>query len=265
MADKRNAITIMIVKDTEAAPKSIKVSTTVYRLALIGAILFALVFIVETATYASLLAHSRERSELLSENAALKSSLEKLEQLEQELMKNRIMLRKMTELAGIDLGGFSIGETRELASSDGVTLVEPQMQLASPDSEPHPIPAGYPVMGVVSRSFRPQHENPRMRHTGIDIAIGEGAPVVATADGRVSLADWDSTFGWTIVIDHGAGLATMYGHNDSLLVRAGDEVRFGERIALSGNTGVSSAPHLHYEVRRDGQAVDPADYLEIPE
>jgi murein DD-endopeptidase MepM/ murein hydrolase activator NlpD len=55
----------------------------------------------------------------------------------------------------------------------------------------------------------------------------------------------------------------MYGHNDSLLVQVGDNVHYGQTIALSGNTGVSSAPHLHYEVRRDGEAIDPEEFLEI--
>jgi murein DD-endopeptidase MepM/ murein hydrolase activator NlpD len=97
---------------------------------------------------------------------------------------------------------------------------------------------------------------------GIDLAVSSGTPVIATADGVVTYAGWDSTFGWKVVLSHADDLETMYGHNDSLLVQIGDVKKFGETIAISGSTGVSTAPHVHYEIRRGGVPINPEDYLD---
>ena len=83
---------------------------------------------------------------------------------------------------------------------------------------------------------------------------------MATADGEVTFAGWDDAFGWKVVLKHQNSVETMYGHNDTLLVVTGQHVRYGQTIALSGSTGVSTAPHVHYEVRVDGLPVDPEEY-----
>jgi len=262
MARSKGLVTLMIIRDTEAGPTSIRLSRTLWRLLIFAAVVFVLVFILESVTYFSLLADARERDALLEENTQLKGYTAKMQMLEKELRTNRLMLHKMTELAGIDMSAFSVDESAMAVDTGSiVTIAEDDSRLPHADDEPHAVPQGYPVSGWISRTFRPQHENPKMRHWGIDIAVAEGTDVLATADGRVSMADWDSTFGWTVVLDHGDSLQTMYGHNDSLLVHVGDNVHYGQRIALSGSTGISSAPHLHYEVRRDGKAVDPEQYL----
>jgi len=118
-----------------------------------------------------------------------------------------------------------------------------------------------PVQLLSFLSFRPDDDNPKIRHFGIYIAVGIGKPIVATAYGIVKFADWDSTFGWTVVLEHENGLETVYGHNDTLLIAVGDRKLYGESIAISGNTGISTAPHLHYEIRKDGKPVDPEEYL----
>jgi murein DD-endopeptidase MepM/ murein hydrolase activator NlpD len=97
-------------------------------------------------------------------------------------------------------------------------------------------------------------------HKGVDIAAREGEPVQAAGDGTVTFAGWDTYYGNKIEITHGAKYATMYGHNEKLLVKAGDHVKRGQIIALVGSTGKSSGPHLHYELKVDGQSVDPAIY-----
>jgi len=99
-------------------------------------------------------------------------------------------------------------------------------------------------------------------HQGVDYTIPEGSRVFATADGRVSsIGNRNSTSGQTVVIDHGNGYETLYGHLSKINVRKGQEVRRGDIIALSGDTGLSLAPHLHYEVRLDGMRVDPVHYF----
>ena len=99
-------------------------------------------------------------------------------------------------------------------------------------------------------------------HTGIDIAVPEGTPVRATADGVVEYAgDGRGGYGNVVYIDHPGGFITIYGHNSRLLVRAGQSVKAGDIIALSGNTGYSTGPHVHYEIRYGTRLVDPAPFM----
>lgn len=99
-------------------------------------------------------------------------------------------------------------------------------------------------------------------HQGVDYTIPEGSSVFATADGVVrDVATRNSTHGLTVVIDHGNGYETSYSHLLAVNVRRGQEVRRGDIIGLSGNTGLSIAPHLHYEVRHNGMRVDPIHYF----
>lgn len=128
---------------------------------------------------------------------------------------------------------------------------------------------GYPSIdptdGWVSSTFSQSRYHPilnvRRPHEGIDISAWPGTPVVATADGTVSFSGWRPGFGYTVEIDHGNGFKTRYGHNQkNLQVRKGDRVRRGDVIAYVGSTGVSTAPHVHYEVIKDGRPVNPADH-----
>ncbi|MBR4994525.1 MAG: peptidoglycan DD-metalloendopeptidase family protein [Alistipes sp.] len=99
-------------------------------------------------------------------------------------------------------------------------------------------------------------------HQGVDYTVAEGSSVFATADGTVKeISDKSSTLGKTIIIDHGNGYQTSYSHLLSTLVRRGQKVERGDIIALSGNSGLSLAPHLHYEVRFNGLRVDPIHYF----
>jgi murein DD-endopeptidase MepM/ murein hydrolase activator NlpD len=116
----------------------------------------------------------------------------------------------------------------------------------------------WPVHGPVTSGFGVRWG--RM-HEGIDIAVPVGTPVVAAAAGTVIAAGWLGGYGNLVVIDHGNGLATAYGHNSSLAVGVGQTVAQGQVISYSGNTGHSTGPHVHFEVRVNGAAVDPVGYL----
>ena len=98
-------------------------------------------------------------------------------------------------------------------------------------------------------------------HEGIDIAVPTGTPVVAAASGQVIVAGWMGGYGNLVVIDHGGGLATAYGHNSSFAVGSGSTVSQGQTIAYAGSTGNSTGPHVHFEVRVNGSPVDPLGYL----
>jgi murein DD-endopeptidase MepM/ murein hydrolase activator NlpD len=98
-------------------------------------------------------------------------------------------------------------------------------------------------------------------HEGIDIAVSSGTPVVAAAAGTVIVAGWLGGYGNLVVVDHGNGISTAYGHNTSVAVGVGQSVAQGQLVAYSGNTGHSTGPHVHFEVRINGSPVDPLGYL----
>jgi murein DD-endopeptidase MepM/ murein hydrolase activator NlpD len=98
-------------------------------------------------------------------------------------------------------------------------------------------------------------------HKGLDIASRKGTPILATADGVVTFAGKKGLLGMTIVIDHGHGMKTRYGHNHELLKKRGDKVKRWEPIALMGSSGRSTGPHTHYEVHLNGIPVNPEKYI----
>jgi murein DD-endopeptidase MepM/ murein hydrolase activator NlpD len=115
-----------------------------------------------------------------------------------------------------------------------------------------------PAQGSVSSEYG--HRWGTM-HEGIDIAAGSGTPVRAATDGVVKKASWYGGYGNAVIIDHGGGVQTLYGHNSALNVQPGDKVQAGQVIAKVGSTGDSTGPHLHFEVQVDGKAVNPRPWL----
>ena len=122
-------------------------------------------------------------------------------------------------------------------------------------------PTGWPTNGFISSGYGLRWNGAEF-HQGIDIAAEMGTPIVATADGVVTIAGWNAGgYGNMVDIDHGSGVSTRYGHASAVVVTAGQRVRRGQIIAYVGSTGHSTGPHLHYEVRLSGQPVNPTSYL----
>lgn len=119
-------------------------------------------------------------------------------------------------------------------------------------------PSGTPAHGEFSSYYGSRWGR---LHAGIDIANDVGTPINATAAGVVVSSGWEGAYGYCVTIDHGNGMTTLYGHCSELLVSEGTRVKKGQVIALMGNTGRSTGPHVHYEVHIDGVAVNPASYL----
>lgn len=126
-------------------------------------------------------------------------------------------------------------------------------------------PSVWPTDGFLTSPFSYARKHPLLGsfrpHYGIDISARAGNKVVATADGRVIFAGWRNGSGQYVEVDHGFGIETTYSHNAKLLVKTGDRVSRGTPIAYVGSTGLSLAPHVHYEVHVHGQPVDPAKYI----
>jgi murein DD-endopeptidase MepM/ murein hydrolase activator NlpD len=98
-------------------------------------------------------------------------------------------------------------------------------------------------------------------HSGMDFGADYGSPIMAADRGVVVFAGWYGGYGNTIIIDHGGGMTTLYAHSEELYVAEGQSVQRGQAIAAVGSTGLSTGPHLHFEVRRDGEPIDPAEFL----
>ena len=122
-----------------------------------------------------------------------------------------------------------------------------------------------PTAGWLSSQFTKSRFHPILNenrpHEGIDVTAPTGTPIVAPASGRVSYASMDKGYGLTVEIDHGNGIRTRFAHCSRLAVRVGQMVTRGQLIAAVGSTGLSTAPHLHYEIHVNGRPVDPLTYV----
>jgi murein DD-endopeptidase MepM/ murein hydrolase activator NlpD len=172
---------------------------------------------------------------------------------------------KSATLASIEDGQADVHAEIEALEDRSAELAAQirQSQQESSSSPPIPPPSGngilgWPVSGTVVSGFGMRWG--RM-HEGIDITAAMNTPVHASAAGRVINAGWLGGYGNLVVVDHGGGLSTAYAHNTSFAVSVGDTVSAGQVIAYSGSTGNSSGPHVHFEVRVNGSAVDPLGYL----
>jgi len=112
-----------------------------------------------------------------------------------------------------------------------------------------------PMKGTVSQEFKGND------HHGLDIAAPEGTPVSAAKKGEIVKVGWSDIYGNVIIVDHGGGIESLYGHLGGLSVRVGYPVIAGAQIGSCGNTGRSTGPHLHFEIRKNGTSVDPSSYF----
>lgn len=130
-------------------------------------------------------------------------------------------------------------------------------------------PRDWPVKGRLTSVFghraSPFEEQRGEFHRGLDIANDLGTPVKVTADGVVKIASWQGGYGRLVIVEHGHGFRTYYGHNSKLLVQPGDTVKRGQVIAYMGTSGHSTGYHLHYEVWKDGRVVNPMKFVKATE
>ncbi len=121
--------------------------------------------------------------------------------------------------------------------------------------------ATLPVTGTISSRYGVSSKIRVSTHTGLDIAATTGTPIKVVADGTVTFAAYSGSYGYIVKVDHGNGVETWYGHTSKMLVKEGQAVKAGDTIALVGSTGNSTGPHLHFEVRINGEHVNPQKYL----
>jgi murein DD-endopeptidase MepM/ murein hydrolase activator NlpD len=176
-----------------------------------------------------------------SKNTAL---LATRDAIQQEIRESQSLQAASAELAAkLRAGSSGSGTTTTTGGSGGQ------------QGAPHFI---WPVSGPITSPFGMRWG---VLHPGIDIGVPTGTPVHAAAAGQVVWCGWMSGYGNFVVIDHGGGYATAYGHNSKVLVHCGEDVRQGQVVSLSGCTGYCTGPHVHFEVRVNGTPVDPLGYL----
>jgi len=265
-------ITLMIVPEGSQKVFSKSFPSALFKVILGILFLWVLVLVVVTV-YFSRISASAARSALLEqENNNLRGYLARVVEIEKSFKKNRELAARLAQMAGVDLenyeqpGGFDLdsmlADSADTVPEDTAGLSNNlQIPISKEDLQKQVIPKGRPLYGWITRSFSVD-EKTGEKHLGLDFAVKNGTSVTATASGVVTFAGWDDTFGDLVIIDHGNGYETIYAHNEKILVEEGGSVLKGDVIALSGSTGRSSAPHLHYEIRKNGEAVDPTSYLD---
>ncbi len=173
---------------------------------------------------------------------AMAPAIERLAQAHRRLLTGHIELQALQQRAA-----------RERAEATGGTLEEAT----------YSSPVNWPARGDVTSDFgwrvfrgRPNY------HTGIDIGLAYGTPVQVTGDGVVVGAGWQPSYGWSVLVDHGQGYSSLYAHLSQTLAKVGQRVRLGDAIGLSGSSGNSTGPHLHYEIWKDGMVLDPRPLMD---
>jgi murein DD-endopeptidase MepM/ murein hydrolase activator NlpD len=152
----------------------------------------------------------------------------------------------------------------EVATFQERSLSEVAGQLESKRAHLAATPAIWPAKGWLTSRFGTRvspFTNQKQFHAGIDIAGERGTDIIAPAAGKVVFSGTRGPLGKSVIIDHGYGVRTQYGHGDDLYVKSGERVQRGQRIAALGNSGRSTGPHLHYVVEVKGKAVNPLDYI----
>ncbi|MEW5924835.1 MAG: M23 family metallopeptidase [Candidatus Zixiibacteriota bacterium] len=246
---------LMIVPDGVENPFGIRIRAWLFKTGIVIAALLVVGLILFFTFYGKIVVRAALATRLEQENESLKRYKYKVSLLEERMNEAREVVNRISKLAGVEV---------ELAE------IPPDSVIFAEIDNPQPavmtrsvlsgfgVPEGLPLQGYMTRGFNESTED---YHPGVDIAVAEATAVLATASGKVTFAGEDSTYGLTVIIEHDNGISTLYGHNSELLVEEGQDVLVGGRIALSGNTGKSTAPHLHYEIRENDIPINPLIYI----
>lgn len=296
---RRRSYTVMLVPDRDSTIRRFRVSSRiVWGFASLGAVgLLALTIWI--SHYMILVDRGEENKLLREENSQLRAQLllveEKIQHIDETL--DRVerfdqKLRALTSLSDADRNlaigplddssdgsrgfegrrGGSIGESLdarldnlvEEAERNERSLVELSRYFEDRKSLLASTPSLWPARGWVTSDFGLRldpYTAKRVMHNGMDIANRHGTPVIAPADGVVIFAGMEGGYGKVLVLDHGYGIKTRYAHLSEINVSLGERVRRAQRIAAIGNTGRSTGPHLHYEVRVNGISENPRKFI----
>jgi len=260
-------VTILLVPHSRTRPVSVRVPVVAVA-ASVCLFLIGTVFVVSVSVRAVEYRRMEERLSLVSAQfLEMKGTMLSLKQAEKDFRKLFSLKSKSAVLQSADpgdAGSLDMEVLREQIEAAMQSVSEIRGYIAEQKDIHLATPFGWPVAGTISSSYgyrnHPVYEE-RKFHTGVDLSVPSGSTVKATADGIVSFAGWTENSGIVVVAEHGHGFRTAYAHNRKALVRVGQRIARGDAIAMSGSTGVSTGPHVHYEIWRNGRHVNPAGFL----
>ena len=260
-------VTILLVPHSRTRPVSVRVPVVAVA-ASVCLFLIGTVFVVSVSVRAVEYRRMQERLSLVSAQfLEMKGTMLSLKQAEKDFRKLFSLKSKSAVLESADpgdAGSLDMEVLREQIEAAMQSVSEIRGYIAEQKDIHLATPVGWPVAGTISSSYgyrnHPVREE-RIFHTGVDISVPSGREVKATADGIVSFAGWTENSGIVVVAEHGHGFSTAYAHNRKALVRVGQRIARGDAIAMSGSTGVSTGPHVHYEIWKNGRHTDPVGFL----
>ncbi|HVP58595.1 MAG TPA: M23 family metallopeptidase [bacterium] len=262
----RNGFSLIIAPHGTGAPVTFNLPAQAAMLLFVLVIVFVVGLGFVGITYTKMAILALQASKLRSENQVLRAQNEKVKEIEFELARIEKLKKQIGAWAGImDTKGHLAGMVGDQIPATNFWPRRYTYGIMEPFYTGFASPAGgmiLPANGWVSKAFAGDAAA-KGGHPGIDIVAPRGTPVRCALDGVVKSAGWDDTYGNLVVVDHGDTLTTLYGHNERLLVKAGDHVARGQIIAVVGSTGRSTAPHVHFEILKGNKPVDPGDYIDL--
>jgi murein DD-endopeptidase MepM/ murein hydrolase activator NlpD len=276
---RKRFFSLIFVPDQDKDPKSISLSYGQGKLLLFLLAILAVHAMLGAFGYYRILRLEALKRTLLSENEDYKARNKRIDQIAREVNSMRVTEEKIRKAFGATLGVGSQPDAKAEAgqkepSGTASTQARAEETAASSpgtvyfltkrktgDFDPEFLPTLLPVEGALTTHFRNSGIPPGRNHRGIDIAAQKGTPIRAAASGVVIMADWTPDLGNLVIVSHGMGFFTHYGHNLDVLVEQGSVVKKGQTIALVGSSGISSAPHLHFELWKDAKPIDPEQFL----
>lgn len=294
----RDKITLMLIPDTQGTPKQFSLPRRLIYMSAAAVVLLVVAtfyltsqFLVDKVTEKEVERLRAENKELGEKFDQLRWEISEIESRYADLTQKEITIRSAFDLPEIDLQERQLGtggplspaianmSTSEKAAYASEMEVDRLLRLSEFEMKNYAevetsltklkdrlrhTPSIWPTKGWLSRGFGMKYDpftNYKQMHTGIDIANHTGTQIIAPADGRVIKVTRYKKIGRVVVIDHGYGFQTTYGHLSEAKVKVGQRVKRGELIALMGSTGYSTGPHLHYQVTRNGKYLDPLKYI----
>ena len=207
---------------------------------------------IQVASLGSLASEVSALYGLKSDPAMVVASTEQIQKSQVASSLDQLYALKNTALTGAASVGISMGLTKNSTTADWMRA--------------NAAPNLWPVEGQITGSFGERIDpfnGEGAFHSGVDISASVGSPVIAPADGVVTFADFLGGYGRAVMVDHGHGISTRYGHLASFAVAAGQRIHRGDTIGYVGQSGRSTGPHLHYEVRINDTPVNPYKYLRL--
>lgn len=254
MADQRR-LSFIIVPHGDLETRTYDISYGALKALLIVGFLLLVVFVVMVSSWWFVATQAARVGGLEREVAQLEADRAQVAELARDLAAAEEQYERVRQLLGVE-GSGSVQD-----------VVLPPLREDGPGVSINGVEATRPSAWPLTRAgFITQllEETEGINHPGLDIAVPNDTYIRASGTGVVKDAGLDTVYGRYILLDHGDGLETMYGHASRTFVEPGEQVERNQVIALSGSTGRSTAPHLHFEIRKDGQAVDPLAYVRQP-